>query len=108
MAQFYAKIKGARGPASRLGHKNSGMQVDVCSWEGMVFVDMYHDERAKRDMVRVTFGPHWNGPYTGNRVVLYDGPCDGWREYQDAGELGKLAWRAAYARLPDTYTTVGE
>ena len=34
MARFYAWMQGARGPASRLGHANSGIRAEVKSWEG--------------------------------------------------------------------------
>ena len=97
MAQFFARIKGARGPASRLGHKTSGIQCEIMSWTGMVTVDMWFDSRTERDMVRVVFGPHWDSSSMGTaRMVLYHGPCSGWRDFHDAGDLGREALRVAH------------
>lgn len=42
MAQFRATIQGARGMASRLGHKNSGLHVTANGWNAGVTVDVAH------------------------------------------------------------------
>lgn len=40
MARFYGTIQGARGEATRLGHKNSGMRVTAQSYNGDVMVNL--------------------------------------------------------------------
>src|SRR4051812_39764961 len=92
MAQFLANMVGAKGPASRLGTKQSGMWASIRSWEEQVTVSLYHDADAGRDMARVALGE----PGGGYSVVLYNGPCDGWRAHQNTRELGRAAWSAAY------------
>ena len=97
MARFYASIRGSRGEATRLGCTASGMAASVMSWEGMIHVRMHNVRRGKDDIdwVLVTLSPHPSYSHPANSVVtLYDGPCDAWREYAEAGELGRLAWRA--------------
>lgn len=99
MAQFYAHIRGARGPTSRLGTKVSGITSSTKSWDGEVNVHAWHDAstdpNAPRDMIRVTFGGHNHGP----SLTLYHGPADGWRAYLQAGELGRMAWFAEHTSL---------
>ena len=98
MAQFYAYMRGSRGPASRLGTRQSGITITTKSWEGEVNVSMWTDGREGRDYVRVTLGRHGHG----DSVTLYNGPCDGWQEYDQAGELGKLAWVERHIPLQET------
>lgn len=73
MAHFYGEIQGARGPASRLGGKGSGLQVKAASWQGAVHVGLYARDDG-RDCARVSLIP-WNG--AGVSRELYDGPVDG-------------------------------
>jgi hypothetical protein len=97
MARFYARIQGSRGEATRLGCTASGMTSEVMSWSGSIQIRMHNVRRGKQDIdwVLVTLSPHPSYSRPANSVVtLYDGPCDGWREYAEAGELGRLAWRA--------------
>ena len=75
MAQFLAEIHGCRGPASRLGSKQSGIRAKVGSWSGGVSVYMYHDDKEGRDMVRVSLCTWTNG--AGVDHELYNGPCSG-------------------------------
>ena len=42
MAHYYAKIQGARGPASRLGSKQSGINATIAGWAGAVIVTIEH------------------------------------------------------------------
>lgn len=74
MAHFIGYIKGARGEASRLGHKSSGMSTTAASWQGAVDVWLYHDEKTGTDMARVSLKP-WHGH--GIARELYDGPVSG-------------------------------
>lgn len=72
MAHFYGTIQGARGEASRLGHKSSGLSVKAASWQGAVSVYLYHDNGV--DCARVSLTTHHNA---GVNRVLYDGPVSG-------------------------------
>lgn len=74
MAHFRGTIKGARGEASRLGHKSSGLQVNAASWQGAVSVELY--ERDGVDYARVRLEPHRGA---GICLELYDGPVAGHR-----------------------------
>lgn len=58
MAQFYASIQGARGEATRLGHKTSGITGHIRGWNLGGRVNMEYDERAKIDVceIEVTSG----------------------------------------------------
>ncbi len=99
MAQFYATMKGARGEASRLGNKQSGINVSVKSWEGEINVRMYH--LHGEDHVRVTLGEH-NG---GCSITLYAGPCNGWNTKPvGADALANAVWDASHGRTPEFAT----
>lgn len=74
MAHFRGTIKGARGEASRLGHKRSGLCVEAQSWQGKVSVGLYHDEATGLDMARVWLVPHHGN---GSTKELYIGPVSG-------------------------------
>lgn len=81
MAQFRMLIRGKAGPASRLGTKKTGMHATLQSYEGQVNVRMFHHDGDRShdagDYVRITLSPH--GEDVTNGVLLYEGPCDGWR-----------------------------
>jgi len=76
MAHFQADIEGARGPASRLGTRSSGMQAVVRSWQGQVCVSLY--ARGEVDYARVTIEPHGGG----NGIELFDGPVSAWNKQE--------------------------
>jgi len=96
MAQFYATMKGARGAASRLGSRASGMSVSVKSYEGEVNVHLSHRDGV--DYAYVTLGEHSGGV----RVVLYNGPCSGWaKRPAQADILASAVWDMAHGREPD-------
>lgn len=69
MAHFYGNIQGARGPASRLGTKTSGLETVAASWNGAVSVELY--EEHGRDLCRIWLRP-WHGH--GVRKLIYHGP----------------------------------
>ena len=75
MAQFQADISGMHSEVSRVGSKNSGIIAYVRSREGQVRVALSHVDG--KDYAYVVLEPH-SGRGTGS-VVLYDGPCDGWK-----------------------------
>lgn len=109
MAQFYAWMQGARGAATRLGHKTSGIRTCTKSYAGQVAVEMWHSSADDTDRVRVTLEPH--GGDSGRSVVLYHGPCDGWRTYHDrhpVDELGKMVWDVEHGRRPSVVVNARE
>lgn len=72
MAHFYGVLQGARGEASRLGHKSSGLRATAASWQGAVRTELY--EKDGEDYALVQLLP-WRGQ--GTNKVLYDGPVSG-------------------------------
>jgi len=83
MAQFWGTIKGARGEASRLGHKASGLDTYAASWQGAVSVRLWHDAKTGRDMAQVELTAHHGA---GVHRSLYRGPVSGATcECTDAG-----------------------
>jgi hypothetical protein len=71
MAHFYGTLQGARGEATRLGTKTSGMHVTACSYEGKVRVILDYDTEKDCDIARVELAKHMGA---GVEHVLYDGP----------------------------------
>jgi hypothetical protein len=66
MARFYGTIQGARGPASRLGHRNSGLTVTAQSYTGDIVVEL-SAKGDDEDYVWIGARPH----YGGASVCLY-------------------------------------
>lgn len=60
MAHFICKLEGARGEASRLGNKKSGVRTTAAGWKGAIQVYVWHDEDTGEDMYRVELTP-WRG-----------------------------------------------
>lgn len=56
MAKFYGSVKGARGEATRLGHKE--LETIAASWKGAVSVYLYEADGETR--YRVSQRP-WHG-----------------------------------------------
>ena len=56
MAQFRGTLQGARGEASRLGTKSSGLTVEAASWFGKIVVELSHEHGL--DRYEVTQQPH--------------------------------------------------
>lgn len=73
MAHFRGTIQGARGSASRLGHKSSGLQTIAASWQGAVHVELYAGA-GDVDFARVSLQPHLGA---GTTRELYHGPVNG-------------------------------
>lgn len=73
MAHFYGTVQGARGQASRLGHKNTGMQTICASHAGAVRCSAYVDSEGV-DCVVVHLTP-WQG--SGVELTIYEGPIGG-------------------------------
>lgn len=71
MSHFYGQIHGSRGPATRCGHKASGVDAYVASWDGRLESEAYVQDGI--DYVRVGFRPHHG---TGTIKTLYDGPIN--------------------------------
>lgn len=60
MAHFYGLVHGARGEASRLGDKKSGMTACAAGWGGAIKVRVWHDSEAGVDRFAVDMTP-WHG-----------------------------------------------
>lgn len=44
MSHFYGTVRGqSSGEATRRGSKNSGLRVAAASWQGAVYVYLFHD-----------------------------------------------------------------
>jgi len=69
MSHFYGTVEGNRSPATRCGHKTSGIQTAAASYEGSVRVSIEHVDG--KDIATVRLAP-WMG--TGVHKVLYRGP----------------------------------
>ena len=72
MAHFRGTLQGARGEASRLGGKGSGLVATAASWQGGVRVYLYNIDDV--DMARIELRPHHGA---GTSRLLYDGPVSG-------------------------------
>ena len=44
MAEFLGILKGARGAVTRLGHKSTGINSELCSWDGKLVSQLYHQD----------------------------------------------------------------
>jgi hypothetical protein len=100
MAQFYSTIKGARGEASRLGNKASGMRASIMSYQGCIDVRMGALADGN-DWVTVWLRPHPQSDKRGGvGVCLFNGPCNAWDKISEAGQLGRQALLAEYM-LPE-------
>lgn len=53
MSQFYAEIRGNRGPASRTGSKSSGMSSHTRGWHVGCRVECRYDEKTGTDIIYV-------------------------------------------------------
>ncbi|EIZ87110.1 gp62 protein [Methylobacterium sp. GXF4] len=73
MAHFIGTVQGARGEASRLGHKSSGITGYVASWSGGCRSTAYVSA-AGVDCVLIELVPHQG---SGTHQVIYDGPICG-------------------------------
>jgi hypothetical protein len=58
MAHFFGALQGARGPATRLGSKGSGLTTTAASWNGAIQVEVRHNDGV--DEFRVIEKP-WHG-----------------------------------------------
>ena len=50
MAHFRGEVVGARGYASRLGHKNTGLKLLAQTWGYDIEISVFHDRRRKIDI----------------------------------------------------------
>ena len=71
MAHFIGWTRGQRNSVSRLGSKKSGLSVVGASWQGSVYVDLWHNARTGQDIATVCLLP-WNG--AGVARELFQGP----------------------------------
>ena len=72
------------------------MHVAVKSYAGQVRLSMHQAEHHGEmvDWVTVTLGPHDNDSQAcrGYSMLLYSGPCSGWRTHYEQGELSRMVW----------------
>ncbi len=70
MSHFYGTVRGqSSGEATRRGSKNSGLRVAAASWQGAVYVYLFHDD------YRVELGP-WKGNGRSSTQILASGEID--------------------------------
>ena len=68
MSQFYARIKGNRGKATRQGTKKSGIYAHISGWDIGIEVEGFIDEDGKdRFIIRKTGGS--NNPARKKHIV---------------------------------------
>jgi broad specificity phosphatase PhoE len=72
MAHFYGTVHGARGEASRLGHKSTGMTTICASHAGAVRCIAYVCNGVDYVRVHLTL---WQG--NGVELTIYEGPIGG-------------------------------
>lgn len=53
MAHFYGTVRGGRGTASRLGHKNTGLMTTAQTWQHTVTTRLWHDIPSGEDWLSV-------------------------------------------------------
>lgn len=70
MAQFFGRLNGTRGEATRLGSVSSGLVVEACSWQGKIVVRLSHNPETGNDEFTVDMEPHEG---EGDRVALAHG-----------------------------------
>ena len=58
MSHFYGVLRGSRGPVTRCGTKNSGVETTAASWSGAIVTTLFQKDGV--DMYRVTQVP-WRG-----------------------------------------------
>jgi len=71
MAQFYASIEGNRGPATRMGSKDSGIHGHLRGWSVGAKVNVWHDEKTGHDYVEVyaTSGSNGHKGDKGDKLI---------------------------------------
>jgi hypothetical protein len=69
MAHFRAVIQGARGEASRLGTKKTGIYARVQTWGKDLAIQVTHDEQTGEDVATVWLMPHGSPSETPNEQV---------------------------------------
>lgn len=58
MSHFYGTLQGARGEATRCGHKNSGMETYAASWNGAIRTVLFHEDGKDKFRVEMV---EWRG-----------------------------------------------
>lgn len=74
MAHFYGQLQGARGQASRLGHKSSGITAKAASYAGAIVVSLSYDAVSGKDIAHVSLAPHLG---QGVHKEIWTGAVDG-------------------------------
>jgi len=74
MSHFYGTLQGARGKATRRGHKTTGLVTIAASWRGAIQVCLRYDVKSGEDIAAIYFVP-WHG--NGRNMLIYAGPVSG-------------------------------
>lgn len=72
MAHFLGYVKGARGPATRLGHRTTGLTVKANGWNSGVTVTAEHRDGADVFTIAATHGSNGGGIARFVGTVLLD------------------------------------
>lgn len=74
MSHFYGTVEGASAnPATRCGHKNTGVITHCASYKGAVTCSAYFNEEKQEDWVEVRM-VQWQGQGVTPSKLLYRGP----------------------------------
>ena len=60
MAQYYGRVEGNRGEATRLGTKDSGIGTVAASWDGCILTNIWYDATKQVNRYEVWQGT-WHG-----------------------------------------------
>lgn len=72
MSHFYGGISGSRGPATRQGTKESGIQVYAQGYGSRVGVSFHHNRTDDRDDVTITLGGGYTSSASGRGIHIPD------------------------------------
>lgn len=75
MSYFYGAVQGSHGEISGTGSKSSGIEAAVASWQGAVYVRLWHNAEDDKDHFEVRLEP-WMGNIPSNTGVLSSGIID--------------------------------
>jgi hypothetical protein len=104
VAQFIGYLKGARGPTSRLGHKNTGLLAEASGWHLGARVRMYHSDDGDKVRIFLT-----RGSGGGDIVTLFDGTLkDAIRKGKAIEKMHLANHNLRMARAVPTINRIGE
>lgn len=69
MAHFIGHLQGARGPASRLGGKSSGIDATARGWDLGGNVNLQYNEQTEQDSISFTLDAGSNGRHSSKTIL---------------------------------------